>query len=445
MIFTLLAFLVAFGLLITFHELGHYSVARWCGVRVLRFSVGFGPVLFRRIDRQGTEWAVSALPLGGYVKMQDDPPPQATPQQRAESFNLQPVGRRMAIVAAGPIFNLVLAVALYAGLNIAGTEEPAAVLAQPAVNTPAAAAGLNRGDRIVAVDDVEVASWNDARWRLLDRATQGGQSQLTVQTQDGKTVARSLNLPAPQPGADEMDRDPLIDSGLALSVPNPTVRSVVAGSAGERDGLRACDRITRVADVQQPDTRELIEIIQHHGDLPLTLSVLRDGASIQLTAVPQSEQVAGRQIGRLGVQLGGDIERVTVRYGVGESIWRGALRTGETAWFSLKMMGRMLTGEVSWRNISGPITIADYAGQTARIGIAAYVAYLALISISLGVLNLLPIPMLDGGHLLYYLIEIVRGKPLSDRWLAFGQRIGLTMLAMLMGLAFFNDFARQLG
>ena len=445
MLITLLAFLVALGILITFHELGHYSLARCCGVRVLRFSVGFGPVLWCRSDRHGTEWAVSALPLGGYVKMQDDPPPQATVAESAQSFNLQPVSRRMAIVAAGPIFNLVLAAALYAGINIAGTEEPAAVLAQPASGTPAAQAGLNRGDRLVAVDGVEVVSWNEARWRLLDRAMQGGTAVLRLQLQDGRTLSRTLSLPAPATGSDDIEHDPLTSSGLTLTVPHPTVRGVLAGSAGERDGLQPGDRVLRVADIDQPDTRELIDIIGQHGELPLAFTVLRNGAPVELTVVPRLERIDGRQIGRLGVQLSGELEQVTVYYGWGEGIWRATVRTGETAWFTLKMMGRMLTGDVSWRNISGPITIADYAGQTARMGVTAYIAYLALISISLGVLNLLPIPMLDGGHLLYYLIEIVRGKPLAQRWLAFGQRIGLTMLALLMGLAFFNDFARHWG
>jgi regulator of sigma E protease len=351
----------------------------------------------------------------------------------------------MAIVAAGPLFNLMLAAVLYAGMNIAGTEEPAAVLAQPAIGTPAAQAGLNRGDRLVAVDGVEVVSWHDARWRLLDQATQGGTAALRLQTQDGRTLSRALNLPVPAAGRDDMGRDPLASAGLTLVVPTPTVRGVLVGSAGERDGLQPGDRVLRVADIDQPDTGELIDMISQHGELPLTFTVLRNGAPVELTAVPRLERVDGQHIGRLGVQLSGELERVTVHYGWGEGIWRGTIRTGETAWFTLKMMGRMLTGDVSWRNISGPITIADYAGQTARIGVAAYIAYLALISISLGVLNLLPIPMLDGGHLLYYLIEIVRGKPLSQRWLAFGQRIGLTMLALLMGLAFFNDFARHLG
>lgn len=440
--FTLLAFLVALGILITIHELGHYSVARWYGVRVLRFSVGFGRVIYKRRDRHGTEWALSLLPLGGYVKMQDDPPPNAGPEQAAESFNAKPVGQRFAIVAAGPIFNLILAAALYAGLNMVGTQEPAARLAQPAAGTPAAAAGVQAGDRIASIDGVAVASWSDARWRLLDAAMRGGSAELML-TRQGRDVPGVLNLPAND--AEDSQADPLAASGLTLQVRTPTVRGVIAGSAGERDGLRQGDVIIRVQDVSEPDTRQLIQIIQEHAGSALTLTIMRDGAPVSLTVTPRAEEVDGKSIGRLGVQLGGEIERVKVSYGPGESIVKGVQRTWETSWFSLKMMGRMLTGDVSWRNISGPVTIADYAGQTARIGLAAYIAYLALISISLGVLNLLPIPMLDGGHLLYYLIEIVHGKPLPERWMAAGQRVGIGLLGILMALAFFNDFTRLFG
>jgi len=440
MLFTLLAFIVALGILITFHELGHYWVARLCGVRVLRFSVGFGKVLLRRVDRHGTEWAVSAIPLGGYVKMQDDPPAGASRAVAAQSFNTQPVGRRIAIVAAGPLFNLALAILLYTGLNLAGTQEPAAVLGQPAIGTPAGQAGFQPGDRILAVDGRQVASWNDARWRLLDVLSTGGQAQVDVRTADGATQQRTLQVPGNR--MDPAQGDPLADTGLRLAQPKPVVRGVVAGGEGERAGLRDGDRIVGAGKAQAPDTGELVHIIQQHAGQPLALTLLRDGARISLTVVPRAETEQGQTIGRIGVQLGGDLPMVTVRYGVFESMGRAAVRTWDTAWLSLRMMGRMVTGEVSWRNISGPVTIADYAGQTARIGFAAYVAYLALISISLGVLNLLPIPMLDGGHLLYYLVEIVRGSPPPDRWIDIGQRAGIGLLAGLMGLALFNDFAR---
>ena len=441
MLFTLLAFAVALGILITFHELGHYWVARLCGVRVLRFSVGFGKVLLRRKDRHGTEWAVSAIPLGGYVKMQDDPPAGASPAEAARAFNTQPVGRRFAIVAAGPVFNLVLAVLLYAGLNLAGTDEPAPILAQPAAGTPAERAGLQAGDRIVAVDGRAVASWNDARWELLDLLSSGGQVALEVQPAAGGTQRRTLAVD----GAGRLDPsegDPLAHSGLALARPKPVVREVIAGGAGEAAGLRVGDLILGAGPARGVDAGALVETIQQHPGQPLVLQVMRDGTALSLTVTPQAETVEGRAIGRIGVQLGGDLPMVTVRYGLPESLWRGAERTWDTAWLSLRMMGRMVIGEVSWRNISGPVTIADYAGQTARIGLAAYIAYLALISISLGVLNLLPIPMLDGGHLLYYLVEIVRGRPLSERWIDLGQRAGIGLLVCLMGLALFNDVSR---
>jgi len=441
MLYTLLAFAVALGVLITFHELGHYWVARACGVRVLRFSVGFGRVLARRTDRHGTEWALSAIPLGGYVKMLDDPAPGASPDEARQAFNRQPVGRRMAIVAAGPVFNLVLAALLYAALNLAGSEEPAPVLAQPAAGTAAELAGVRQGDRIVAVDGHAVASWHQARWELLDAVSGQGAAVLTVRAADGGEARRELAI-ADQ-GMDPADGDPLAAAGLRLRTPSPIVREVFAGSAGEAAGLRAGDRIVSAGEARDLDVAGLVELIQRHPGQPLALGLLRDGAPLTLTLTPRPEAGPdGAEIGRIGVQLGGELEMVTVRYGLGESLWRGAARTADTAWFSLRMMGRMLTGDVSWRNVSGPVTIADYAGQTARIGLAAYVAFLALVSVSLGVLNLLPIPLLDGGHLLYYLIEIARGSPPPERWMELGQRAGLGILAGLMGLALFNDVAR---
>ncbi|MBO9331099.1 RIP metalloprotease RseP [Achromobacter sp. HZ01] len=440
MLFTLLAFAVALGTLIVFHELGHYWVARLCGVKILRFSVGFGKVVASRYDRHGTEWALSAWPLGGYVKMQDDPPPGASAEEAAAAFSRKPVGQRIAIVAAGPIFNLILAVFLYAGLNMAGTEEPVAVIAQPAAETPAARAGLLPGDRILAIDGEQIASWSDARWRLMDVMATGGTTQIEVRNASGSVHLRELALPSNS--MDPSGGDPLAAAGIRLAQPRPAVRAVIDGGEGQAAGLRPGDLVVAVDGAPTPDTGALVRQIQESAGKTLALTLVRDGAEISLNVTPRVETVDGREIGRLGVQLGGDVPMVTVRYGVFESLWRGAVRTWDTAWFSLRMMGRMVTGDVSWRNVSGPVTIADYAGQTARIGIVAYIAYIALISISLGVLNLLPIPMLDGGHLLYYLVEIVRGSPPPARWIDIGQRAGIGLLAGLMGLALFNDFTR---
>jgi len=438
---TLLAFALAIGILVTFHELGHYWVARLCGVRVLRFSVGFGKVLARRVDRHGTEWAVSAIPLGGYVQMLDQPPSGASAREAAEAFDTQPVGRRFAIVAAGPVFNLILAAALYAGLYAVGVEEPAPILAQPAAGSPAELAGVQAGDRVQAVNGQPTESWGQTRWALLTALADGGDPVLidVVPVQGGQ-ARRELRLPGlADPG------DAIAMAGLTLRA-QPVVRGVQPGSPGDEAGLRLGDQIVGITDQDAPNLGALIETIQRHPGETLALSVQRDGVALSLTITPRADlREDGVRIGRIDVQLGADIEQVAVRYGVLDSVWRGVLRMVDTAGFSLRMMGRMLTGEASWRNISGPVTIADYAGQTARIGLAAYVAFLALVSVSLGVLNLLPIPMLDGGHLLYYLIEIVRGRPTPDRWLELGQRIGMVLLAGLMGLALFNDAARHFG
>lgn len=441
MLLTLIAFAVALGILITFHELGHYWVARLCGVRVLRFSIGFGRVLLRRTDRHGTEWAVSAIPLGGYVKMQEEPA-HAGADEQARSFNTQSVWRRMAIVAAGPVFNLVLAVVFYAALDMAGTRVPAPVLGQPEISSPAGQAGFEKGDTILAIDGQAVASWEDARWRLLDVLSSGGQAMLDVRPAGGGVTRRTLVLGTGS-RLDPSQGDPLAWAGLHLERPQPVVREVMAGDPGAAAGLRVGDLITAAGGLGSPlDASALVGYIQTHAGVSLPMTVMRGGVAVSLHVMPRAEEVDGRKVGRIGVLLGGDLPMVTVRYGVLDSVRHGARRTWDTAWMSLRMMGRMAMGKVSWRNLSGPVTMADYAGQTARIGLAAYVSYLALISISLGVLNLLPIPMLDGGHLLYCLMEVVRGRPVPERWMEIGQRAGLGLLVCLMALALFNDFAR---
>lgn len=441
MLFTLLAFALALGLLITFHELGHYWVARRCGVRVLRFSVGFGKVLIRRTDRHGTEWAVSAIPLGGYVKMLDDASENSTADEAAQAFNNKTLGQRSAIVLAGPVANLVLAALLYTALALAGTTEPAAILSAPPPNTTAAQAGFQAGDRITRINDQPVQSWNEARWQLLDALTGGGEAQVQVDTASGASRERRLHL---EPAAIEPEgSDLMADAGLTLAAPRPLVNEVTAGGAGEEAGLRTGDLVISLGGLKEPSANALVTEIQKNAGQSLPITVLRDGAPVTLTVTPRAQAGDdGASIGRIGVLLGADFPMVTVRYGLFDSLARGVSRTVDTAWFSLKMMGRMVIGEVSLRNVSGPVTIADYAGQTARIGLAAYIGFIALISVSIGVLNLLPIPMLDGGHLMFYIIEALRGRPIPDKWLESGQRVGLGLLAGLMGLAFFNDFSR---
>ena len=442
MLTTILAFLVALGILITFHELGHYWAARRCGVRVLRFSVGFGKPLWRRVDRHGTEWVVAGIPLGGYVKMQEEPSADAMPAEQLEAFSRQPLRNRFFIVAAGPVANFILAAILYAGLGMVGTQEPAAILASPSTGSAAQLAGVQEGDRITAIDGHVVSSWGQVRWQLLEHAVDGGDVVLSLARND-RPLDISLTLPR---GNAEPDVDPLGVAGLSLARGQPRIGSVSGNGAGAAAGLREGDRVESVGHHQQPDVGRFIEIVKENAGKPLPISVLRDGTLLRLTVTPEPViDSNGVTVGRIGVALNSEIPLVLVQHGPLDSLWLGATRTVETAWFSLKMLGRMVVGDVSWKNISGPVTIADYAGQTARMGIASYIAFLALVSVSIGVLNLLPIPMLDGGHLMFYLVEMVRGKPAPERWLDIGQRAGVAVLAGLMTLAIFNDLVRLFG
>lgn len=438
MLFTLVSFFLALGILITFHELGHYWVARFFGVRILKFSIGFGRTIVKRVDKHGTEWALSAIPLGGYVKMLDENDPRAL-ELTPDSFQAQSVWRRFAIVAAGPVFNLILAVFFYTVINLSGTSEPAAIIAAPQAQTAAAQSGLEAGDRIVAVNQQTTDSWPQVRWALLQALGSDQGIELDID-RNGQNIKKSLFIPEL---GDPSKSDPLRDAGLKLQASAPLIRLVVKDGVGERSGLIAGDQIKAINDTPVSDVGQTIQMIQQFPDLPLLLKIERDGSLLSIPVVPAAHTLENGQIvGRIGIQLGSDPVMVQIHYGLFESVWRGMTRTLDTAGFTLRMMGKMLIGEVSIKNVSGPVTIADYAGQTARIGWVAYVSFLAMVSISLGVLNLLPIPMLDGGHLLYYLYEIVRGKPPSARWVEIGQRAGLSVLASLMVLALFNDLTR---
>lgn len=438
---TLFAFVFALGLLVTFHELGHYWVARRCGVPILRFSVGFGPILLRRLDRHGTEWALSAIPLGGYVKMLDDAPADADMATRQAAFNQQPWIRRVAVVAAGPLANLLLAVLIYAVLGLMGTHEPVARLSAPPAGSPAAAAGIQPGDTIQAVDGQPVASWVQARWQLLQPLASGGRARLSVQGDNGQHRQVSLEVQAHdfQPDSE----DPMQQVGLVLQPPQLQIGSLVPEGSAQQAGLMPGDIILAAGGLTQPSAQAFVRMVQAHAQTPIALKVQRGAAVLDIRVTPAQVLDEGQPVGRIGAMLKGHQDTVLVRLGPLDSLLSGAQRTWDTSVFTLQMMGRMVMGAVSWRNISGPVTIAEYAGQSARIGLDAYLRFLALISISIGILNLLPIPMLDGGHLLFYLIEALRGgRPVPERVREVGLRVGLSLVLGLTFLALFNDFSR---
>jgi regulator of sigma E protease len=442
-----LAFAVTLGVLITFHELGHYFVARLAGVKVLRFSIGFGRVVWsRRVGRDATEWALSAVPLGGYVKMVDEREGEVMPGDRARAFNRQSVWKRIAIVAAGPLANLLLAVLLFAGMYLAGVPGQRAVLASPPAASPAAAAGLAAGDVIAAVDGTQLRSWQELRWRLL-HASGNDAVKLAVERPGGAHAERTLSLAALNTG--EWEGNFLAALGLKLDLGAPRVRDVLAGKPAAIAGLKPGDAIVAIDGEPMRSPADVAATTNAHPGKRLRFTIQRDGGEFEAALTPESTEQDGRRIGIAGMRLAVDPAAaadlaVTVRYAPAEALAQGAAKTWELSAFTVRMLGRIVTGSASLKNISGPFTMADYAGQSAQAGVLTFIGYLALISISLGVLNLLPVPLLDGGHLLYYLVEIFKGSPVSDRVLEVGQRIGMAVLALLMALALFNDLSRFL-
>jgi regulator of sigma E protease len=443
LILTVLAFLAALGPLIIFHELGHYFVARLCGVKVLRFSVGMGKVVWsRRFGPDQTEWAVSALPLGGYVKMLDARDPSTAPTSEADfarEFTRQNVWRRIAIVAAGPIANFVLAIVLLAGLFMHGVEEPAARLRAMPATAAAYQAGIRGGDTIAAVNGRAVQSWPELRWEIVRAVVDKADARFDVRGAGGGTYGATV--PASVIGKLDVEGDVLSALGMSLWRPAPMVDDVLAGGPGARAGLQKGDLVAKVDGKPLVDGIAFIEAVREAAGRTLQLEVQRGAHTLALPLTPERDP-KGR--GMIKVMVAQSPEMVTVSSGPFEALAKGASRTWETSVMTLKMIGKMIVGEVSWKNVTGPITIADVAGQTARIGIVSYLQFIAFISISLGVMNLLPIPVLDGGHLLYYSLEVLTGRPLPERIGQIAQRAGVGLLFMLMALAVFNDLVRLL-
>jgi len=454
---TIVAFVAALGLLIAVHEYGHYRIAIACGVKVLRFSVGFGRVLYRWKPRrprpgQDTEFVIGVFPVGGYVKMLDEREGPVEPEERDRAFNTQPLRSRAAIVAAGPLANLLLAVLLYATVNWYGVEEAKAVLASPVAGSVAAASGLRGGETVEQAgfegDSLHaMRSFEDLRWLLTQAALDGHDVRMQF-VREGERGRDEAVLPLSQLASREADAQLFRSIGI-LGPWTPAVLGDVMPGAAERAGLKKGDVVTAVDGKPVVDGQQLRDVIRMsvRDGRPASQSwrVRRGAEALDVTVVPDAVQDGTATIGRIGAFVGARPEFVTVRYGPVEGLWKGAQRTWEVSVLTLRMIGRMVVGQASLKNLSGPLTIADYAGKSASLGLTQYLMFLALISVSLGVLNLLPLPVLDGGHLMYYLWEAVTGKGVSDTWMERLQRGGVAVLLVMMTIALFNDVTRLFG
>ena len=450
---TLLAFVLALSVLIVIHELGHYWMARLCNVKVLRFSLGMGKILYsRRFGPDQTEWAISLLPLGGYVKLLDaraDDLDAVSPEDRKREFTSQSVWRRMAIIAAGPLANFVLAVFVLTGLYIYGMPEPVARLREVPENTVAYQAGLRGGETIIAIDGVPIHNWQEVRWKLTEvlmeeRPAVSLTYRLPGDAGDdaaGSSTSTAI-IPTHHVSIDDVDKDFIGKLGLSVERPPAVIGPVSKQGVAQKAGLQTGDRVLAVNGKPILDSLALVNCIRSSPGQTLALEVLRDGKPYEITLIPQARPEKDNLVGKIDAGISVMPEMTVLRYSIPVAFLEGAYKTWETSVITVKMIGKMITGDVSLKNITGPIAIADYAGQTARAGLIRYLHFIVFISISIGVMNLLPIPVLDGGLLLYYAVEIVSGGSIPEKVADIGYNIGIGILGILLLVAVFNDVVR---
>ncbi len=440
------AFLVAISLLVAIHEFGHFWVARRLGVKILRFSIGFGKPLWKRtFGEDKTEFVIASLPLGGYVKMLDGREGDVPEAEAHRAFDRQSLRTRFAIVFAGPAFNFIFAIVAYWMMFVIGIQGVAPVVGEVKEGTPAAQAGLAPGQKILTIDGRKTPIWDVALEALLPAMVDRGSVEMTLANENGQTFTTELNL---SQTVQELEPGKLFEI-LGFSPRREQLKSIVGrvveDSAAAKAGLQKKDRILRIDDKPINNWMDLVKIVSARPDQDLLLQIERDGREMKIPVHTMSAEQDGRTVGKLGIgPYVSDTNRVLYRYGVFAAMGNAWDKCWSNAWLTLRMLGKIITGEVSVKNLSGPLNIAVYAGYSANAGMARFLDFLAIVSISLGILNLLPVPVLDGGHLMFYLLEAIKGSPVSEQTEIIGQQIGIVALVLLMSLALYNDFVRLL-
>ena len=448
LLYTLFHFIVAIAILVSFHEFGHFWVARRCGVKVLRFSVGFGKVVFSyQKNPDSTEYVLSAIPLGGYVKMVDEREGSVKKEDLPFAFNRQPLAARFAIVAAGPLFNLILAVFLYWMVAVIGESGLSPIIGEPNPDTFAHQAGFSQGEKIISVNDQKTPTWTKAMTAIFSNAISGEQTiNITTQTTEGIEQSKSLNVPEDAGMKPKLLFERL---GFVLNTPkfSPIIGTILDDSPASRSGLQPGDLLIQADTVVINDWMQWVDYVQQRPKKPIKLLVERDGVQLSFVIIPRAIETNDKITGQMGAKLflsEHDRDAIYVHYSspIGEGLFEAVHETYTNASMSLKMMGKMLIGKASTDNLSGPISIAQYAGQSAEMGYIHFLKFLAIVSVSLGVLNLLPIPVLDGGHLLFYVVEAIKGSPVSEKIQIVFQQIGIFLLLLLMLFSVFLDLER---
>ena len=450
---TIISFVFVLGVLITFHEFGHYWVAKKCGVKILRFSIGFGRPLYKRLfGPDNSEFIIAALPLGGYVKMLDEREGPVDESDRGRAFNHKPMHQRTAVVLAGPVFNFVFAVFAYWLMFVVGVPGLQPVIGALENDSLAMQSGLQEGDEIISVDSQRTPTWSSVIDVFVASVIEGKQVPVTVRGERGSE--RYIYIDLDNISVDEMAGGKLLDNlGITPKYPDMkiVIEDVEANSAAERSGLQIKDQLISVDDIKITNASEWVSYVQAHPGKTINVKVLRDEETLDLQIVPAAVVNDNEEtIGWVGAwfseqRIDPSQLRSVQSYHPGEAVLKSLVKTYDMSVMTLRILGKMIVGEASVKNLSGPISIAQYAGQSAGLGLAIFLGFLAIVSVSLGVLNLLPIPLLDGGHLLYYLIELIKGSPVSEATQMIGQQVGLVVLLSLMGIAFYNDIIRLVG